>query len=127
MSIKVLTIKDLIVDKEVEWHIYDGTGRLLIKKGMKLRSLSQIEKLIELGAFYRLGTDDEFTSDDENISDDVEIVEGVINSALSPFGQIEEVLSYMEKLFNTIVHEPAHSKKRLPEKLYGLSKSIISF
>jgi len=117
MAIKTIMPDELKINEPVKWHIYDGSGRLLIKEGMKLRSQSQIDKLIALEAFYRII---------EEEADNTEIIEGAINTALSPFEQIEELLDNMERLFETIVHEPAHSRKKLPEKLEELGDSVIS-
>ncbi len=113
MAIKVISPTELIVEQEIEWHIYDGAGRLLMKKGGRVHSRQQIDKLINLGAFYRIN------------EAEPEVTEVVVNSALSPFEQVVEVLDYMEKLFIVIIHEPAHSKKRIPKKIFELSRSII--
>lgn len=119
MAIRVLKEKDLAILEPVEWNIYDGKGRLLIKKGMKLRSNRQIEKLISLNSFRRT------IDGEEGEADKIEIIESTINSALSPFERIEGVLNYLEHLFNRIVYEPANPKNKLPEKLFELSQSII--
>jgi len=116
LAIKVLREEDLYIDKPIEWHIYDGDGRMLIKKGMQLRSRRQIDKLISLNAFCHKNVGEK---------DEIDSPEVVVNSALSPFQKIEEVLDYIDHLFNVIVYEPANPRKKLPEKLSDLSKKII--
>ena len=108
----VIKSYDISIEKPVEWHIFDGKGRLLLKKGMQLRSKRQIAKLLSLKAYYRV---------DEEVKGD----EGDISSALSPFDQIEKVLSYLDRLFKIAVYKPADPKRKLPEKFYELSKGII--
>ena len=114
MAKKALKPSDLSVDKPVEWHVYDGSGRLLLKKGMQLRSKRQIAKLISLDAHRRIGVDNNVEIDEEGLA-----------SALSPFQQIEKVLDYLDRLFKIVIYKPANPKKKLGEKFYELSEGII--
>lgn len=114
MANKVIKSHEISIEKPVEWHIYDGKGRLLLKKGMQLRSKRQIAKLISLKAYYRVGDKKDVKVNDENI-----------RSALSPFDQIEKVLSYLDRLFKIAIYKPADVKRKLPDKFFELSKGII--
>jgi len=116
VAIKALKARDLSIDKPVEWHIYDGKGRLLLKKGMQLRSKRQIAKLISLDAFRRVG---------ELENDNIEIDAESISGALSPFDQIEKVLNYLDRLFKIAIYKPSSPQRNLPEKFYELSRGII--
>jgi len=113
MTIKLLEENDVAVGVPVKWHVYDGKGRLLLKKGMFLRSLGQVKKLLSLEPFVRL---------DENVMDLEKIS---INDALSPFHHIEEVVERIDILFHEIIHKAAYLKKKLADKLMDLSVSII--
>ena len=110
---KTITAGELSITEPVEWHIYDTKGRLLLKKGMQLRSKRQIAKIISLKAFYRVGEKDD------------EVDEQVVSSALSPFDQIEKVLSYLDRLFKIAIYKPPNPERKLPEKFHELSKGII--
>lgn len=111
MVTKVLREKDLAIDESIKDHIYDGSGRLLMKKGTLLRTKSQINKLISLNAICRL--------------DDIDMLGPEINGELTPFEQIEGILNYLTYLFEIIVHEPAHPKKKVSDKFFDLSNTII--
>ena len=116
MDTKTIRARELSIDKPIEWHIYDGKGRLLLKKGMQLRSNRQIAKLISLKAFRRIGvtSDDGLNTDEEKTS-----------SALSPFEQIEQVLDYLGRLYKVTIYKPANPKKNLGDKFLELSHGII--
>jgi len=112
MPIKNLKEKHLKPGKTVKWHVYDGAGRLLLKKGMLIRSAAQVKKLIAFEAFIRVG-------------EEVELAEISINNALSPFHHIDEVVEQLDVLFKEIIYKPANLKRRLQEKLMLLSDNII--
>lgn len=118
MSIRLLKYDDLTIDEPVEWHIYDGGGRLLVKKGMTLRSERQIEKIIRLEAFVRI---DKKKDELENVDDEI-----AVNDALSPFHHIDAVLEKLNKIFRYIVYKPGNPEKKIPDKLFNISKSIVS-
>jgi len=115
VAIKELRASDLSIDIPVSWHIYDGNGQLLIKKGMQLRSKRQIAKLISLKATRRIGVDE----------NEAEIEAAVINNVLSPFDQIEKALSYLDRLIKIVIYKPANLERKLPEKFLELSRGII--
>jgi len=114
MEQKILKEEDLEIGKPVDWHIYDGKGRLLLKKGMALRTEGQIRKLISLESYAKI---DEFSI--------IELKKVSISDELSPFHAIENVLSQLKRLFNEIVHQPADQKKQFVNRFTDLSKSII--
>ncbi len=116
MAIKTLKTTDLEINTPVDWHVYDGNGRLLLKKGMQLRSKRQIAKLVSLNAFRRVGA---------NEPEELDVSDTTINTALSPFQQIEQVLDYLERLFKIVIYKPANPKKKLYDKFYELSHGII--
>jgi len=115
MANKQLVEEDLTVGEPVKWHIYDGNGRLLVKKGMSLRSERQISKIIRLSGYIKTDVNnlDEL---DQNIA---------ANDALSPFHHIDGVLEKLNKVFRYIIYKPANPAKKVPDKLRSLSKSII--
>ena len=113
MPKKTLKDKHLKVGKAVKWHIYDGQGRLLLKEGMKIYSQAQIDKLINLESFIRV-KEDEFKLD-----------KIAINNALSPFHNIDELIYQLDVLFNEIIFKPANLKKKLADKLWAISETII--
>lgn len=116
MSSRPLTEEDLTVGEPVKWHIYDGNGRLLVKKGMSLRSERQISKIIRLEGYIKF---DEAQSD-EDLGPDISA-----NDALSPFHHIDHVLEKLDKIFRYIIYKPANPAKKIPDKLLAISKSIV--
>lgn len=116
MGIRTLKATDLHIDKPIAWHIYAGDGRLLLKKGMSLRSNRQVAKLISLAAFRKLDGKDE---------EEIVIDEDMVGSALSPFEQIDKVLDHLERIFKVIIYKPANPKRKIAEKINELSEGII--
>lgn len=114
MATRQLTEKDLTVAEPVKWHIYDGNGRLLVKKGMSLKSARQIEKIIRLQSFIKIDKDE--LEEEKDVS---------VNDALSPFHHIDHVLDKLNKIFRYIVYKPANPAKKIPDKLINISKNIV--
>lgn len=105
---------ELEVGEPSPWYIYDSKGRLLLKKGMTLFSQRQILKLLSLGGFVMLDPDPEEESKTSQIND-----------AMSPFQQIDEVVSSLSELFNNIVNRPVKQNEALGLKFFELSKNVI--
>ncbi|MDX1811067.1 MAG: HD domain-containing phosphohydrolase [Gammaproteobacteria bacterium] len=114
MANRPLTEQDLALNEPLKWHIFDGEGRLLVKKGMVLRSERQIAKIIRLSSFIK--------TKDEEI--DSELADSV-SSDLSPFHHIDNVLNKLNKIFRYIVYKPANPEKKIPDKLMTISKNIV--
>ncbi len=116
MPVRELKDKDLVIGEPVSWHIYDSEGRLLVKKGMVLRSPRQVAKLLRLRAVIREKARDEMDDLQEDVS---------VNDALSPFHHIEAVLEKLNKIFRYMIYKPANPAKKIPDKLLALSNGII--
>jgi len=107
---------ELVVGEPSPWTIYDSKGRLLLKKGMILFSQRQILKLLALGGFIKINLDP---------APEVEKITIQINDAMSPFQQIDEVVSRLESLFNNIVNRSVNQNDALGKQFYAVSKSIV--
>ncbi len=107
---------ELMVGEPSPWHIYDSKGRLLLKKGMIFFSQRQIIKLLALGGYVNNSLDPEPV---------IENVALQINDAMSPFQQIDEVVSRLESLFDDIVTRSVNQNEVLGKQFYDVSKSII--
>ena len=105
---------ELEVGEPAPWHIYDSKGRLLLKKGMVMFSQRQIMKLLALGAFVSVSAEQE-----------AENIQAPINDAMSPFQQIDGVVSRLDLLFNKIVSQPVKQNEGLGKHFYTMSKSIV--
>jgi len=114
MKIKQLKQKDLIIGKPSPWHVYDKTGRLMLKEGVAVQSEAQLRKLLSIGAFIHV---------EEAVQ--VEVEKLSVNDALSPFHHIEETVERLNKLYRDIIYKPADEKKKYGERFFDISKHIV--
>lgn len=115
-----LSQRDFALDQPIDWDIFDPKGRLLVKKGMKLKTQNQIARLLELGAL-RI----------EEITEE-EVQETEFIDVLSPFEEItrftldvEMVLSEISQLQKGKGRDYSAQIQQLTNQLYKLCEYDI--
>ena len=118
MEKQTLAQRDIPLGEAINWDIFDREGRLLLKKGMRLRSAQQISRLLKHGAFRWKDAEVENTPVEEAAAE--------INDVLSPFDNIEQVSRTLAQLIHRIIHTVADPNARIEEKTREATEQLIS-
>ena len=106
--IKIST-SEVSVGQSLPWAVFDGHGKLLLRKGYVLSSQRQLDALMERGLFRNRNDAAESANDDE--------LPDLSQENLSPFQMVAHICHRLEKLFDTYENHP--------EKLASIIQKIV--
>ena len=104
-----ISTSEVSVGQSLPWAVFDGHGKLLLRKGYVLSSQRQLDALMERGLFRNRSEAAEPASDNE--------MPDLSEESLSPFQMVAHICHRLEKLFD--------SYQKHPEKFVSIIQKIV--
>lgn len=112
-----LKVSDIRVGEPLAWPVYDSNGTFLVKKGFIIKSLAQVERLIDRGAF---GDQSDLSSSLSAESNESEVKKP---KDISPFKILEDVTSQLAIVLASSTEEETDFSKEMMKMVENIQRA----